>query len=132
MYKNELAKLAGVSSRTFRRYLATRRSILTAMGISPFARKLPPAAVRFISEDYCIDLPSSCLRRNISTTPTPPSCVPAVASEQSSSPVMRGLDLFPKPLSLSREGTLPPSNTYVYTTIQNYVCCNDMAFVQPQ
>ena len=57
MYKNELAKLAGVSNRTFQRYLATRRPILTAMGVSPFARKLPPPAVRFISEDYCIDLP---------------------------------------------------------------------------
>ena len=59
MFKSELAKLAGVSSRTFRRYLATRRPILTAMGVSPFARKLPPHAVRYISEDYCIDLPDS-------------------------------------------------------------------------
>ena len=58
MYKNELAMLAGVSNRTFQRYLATRRPILTAMGVSPFARKLPPPAVRFISEDYCIDLPT--------------------------------------------------------------------------
>ena len=57
MFKSELAKLAGVSSRTFRRYLATRRAILTAMGVSPFSRKLPPHAVRYISEDYCIDLP---------------------------------------------------------------------------
>ena len=55
--KSELARLAGVSSRTFRRYLATRRAIFTAMGISPFARKLPPQAVRYISEDYCIDVP---------------------------------------------------------------------------
>ena len=58
MYKSELAKLAGVSNRTFRRYLATRRSVLTAMGVSPFARKLPPQAVHYISEDYCIDLPT--------------------------------------------------------------------------
>jgi len=36
MFKSELAKLAGVSSRTFRRYLATRRAILTTMGVSPF------------------------------------------------------------------------------------------------
>lgn len=56
MYKSELAKLAGVSNRTFRRYLATRRSVLTAMGVSPFARKLPPHAVQYISEDYCIDV----------------------------------------------------------------------------
>ena len=61
MFKSELAKLAGVSSRTFRRYLATRRPILTAMGVSPFARKLPPQAVHYISEDYCIDIPP-CLK----------------------------------------------------------------------
>ena len=57
MYKSELARLADVSPRTFRRYLATRRSVLTAMGVSPKAQKLPPKAVQYISEDYCIDLP---------------------------------------------------------------------------
>ena len=64
MFKSELAKLAGVSSRTFRRYLATRRAILTAMGVSPFARKLPPQAVNYISEDYCIDLPPCAIIKN--------------------------------------------------------------------
>ena len=55
--KSTLARLADVSPRTFRRYLATRRPILDAMGISPKAQKLPPQAVRYICEDYCIDLP---------------------------------------------------------------------------
>lgn len=55
--KSELARLADVSPRTFSRYLATRRPILDAMGISPKAQKLPPQAVRYICEDYCIDLP---------------------------------------------------------------------------
>ena len=55
--KSELARLADVSPRTFSRYLATRRHILNAMGISPKAQKLPPQAVRYICEDYCIDLP---------------------------------------------------------------------------
>ena len=55
--KSTLAKLADVSPRTFRRYLATRRHIFDAMGISPRAQKLPPQAVRYICEDYCIDLP---------------------------------------------------------------------------
>ena len=55
--KRELARLADVSPRTFSRYLATRRHILDAMGISPKAQKLPPQAVKFICEDYCIDLP---------------------------------------------------------------------------
>ena len=55
--KSTLAKLADVSPRTFARYLATRRHILDAMGISPKTQKLPPQAVKYICEDYCIDLP---------------------------------------------------------------------------
>ena len=55
--KKELARLAGVSPRTFTRYLATRRHILDAMGIPPKARLLPPQAVKYVCEDYCIDLP---------------------------------------------------------------------------
>ena len=31
--------------------------ILEAMGITPKTQKLPPQAVRYICEDYCIDLP---------------------------------------------------------------------------
>ena len=42
--KKKLAELAGVSERTFRRYLATRRHILDEMGISPKAQLLPPQA----------------------------------------------------------------------------------------
>lgn len=56
--KSDLARFADVSPRTFRRYLATRRHILNAMGISPMAQKLPPAAVKYLCEDYCIDLPA--------------------------------------------------------------------------
>ena len=55
--KSTLAKLADVSPRTFSRYLQSRRQVLAAMGISPKTQKLPPQAVRYICEDYCIDLP---------------------------------------------------------------------------
>jgi hypothetical protein len=55
--KKELAKLAGVSERTFCRYIQSRRRILDAMGVLPHARLLPPQAVKYICEDYCIDLP---------------------------------------------------------------------------
>ena len=55
--KKKLAELADVSPRTFSRYLASRRHILEAMGISPKTQKLPPQAVKYICEDYCIDLP---------------------------------------------------------------------------
>ena len=54
--KKLLAEKAEVSSRTFARYLRTRRDVLTAMGVSPFAKKLPPGVVRYLCEDYCIDL----------------------------------------------------------------------------
>ena len=57
--KHELARLAGVSDRTFCRYLSTRRHILDAMGVSPYARLLPPQAVKYVCEDYCIDLPEN-------------------------------------------------------------------------
>lgn len=49
--KNTLAKLAEVSPRTFRRYLATRRHILDAMGVKHNAHNLPPQAVEYICED---------------------------------------------------------------------------------
>ena len=56
MYKSELAKLAGVSNSTFYRFLKTRRPVLEAMGISIYAKKLPPDTVKYLSEEYCIDL----------------------------------------------------------------------------
>ena len=55
--KSTLAKLAEVSPQTFRRYLATRRHFLDAMGVKHNAHNLPPQAVEYICEDYCIDLP---------------------------------------------------------------------------
>ncbi len=57
MYKSELARLAGVSANTFRRYLNSRREVLAGMGVTPKAQTLPPKAVKFIIKDYCIDLP---------------------------------------------------------------------------
>ena len=55
--KSTLARLADVSPRTFSRYLASRREILKILGVAPKTQKLPPYAVRYICEDYCIDLP---------------------------------------------------------------------------
>lgn len=56
MYKSELARMAGVSDRTFSRYLSTRRQVLLEMGVSPHTHLLPPHAVKYISDDYGIDL----------------------------------------------------------------------------
>ena len=60
MYKSELARLAGVSANTFRRYLNSRRDVLASMGVTPKAQTLPPKAVKFIIEDYCIEFPEKC------------------------------------------------------------------------
>ena len=57
MYKSELARLAGVSASTFRRYLNSRRDVLAQMGVTPQTKMLPPKAVRYVVDDYCIDLP---------------------------------------------------------------------------
>ena len=57
MYKSELARLAGVSANTFRRYLNSRRDVLAQMGVAPRAKMLPPKAVKFVVDDYCIDMP---------------------------------------------------------------------------
>ena len=56
---NELARLAGVSDNTFRRYLNTRREELAEMGVAPRAKLLPPRAVKFIIDDYCIEIPEN-------------------------------------------------------------------------
>ena len=54
--KTELAAMAHVSYSTFYRYLKSRRRILTQMGISISAKKLPPGIVNYIANDYSIDL----------------------------------------------------------------------------
>jgi len=82
--KKQLAKLADVSPRTFSRYLATRRHILDAMGISPKAQKLPPQAVKFICEDYCIDLPPDLQdQKALNASPFKAIIISAWESEQS-------------------------------------------------
>ena len=57
MYKSELARLAGVSTNTFRRYLNSRREVLAEMGVTPRSQTLPPRAVRYVVDDYCIVIP---------------------------------------------------------------------------
>ena len=54
--KSELARLAHISYSTFYRYLKTRRQVLAQKGIGIHTKKLPPSIVKYICEDYCIDL----------------------------------------------------------------------------
>ena len=56
MYKNELARAAGVSTATFRAWLRSDKQALDAMGITPKQQLLPPVTVRYLCEKYDIDI----------------------------------------------------------------------------
>ena len=56
MSKQQLADAAGVSVKVLMSWCKQYHTELEAMGVKPMARVLPPNAVRFISEKYCIDV----------------------------------------------------------------------------
>ena len=56
MYKNELARAAGVSTETFRRWLKSDKTMLAEMGVTPRQHMLPPKAVRYLCEKYDIEI----------------------------------------------------------------------------
>lgn len=55
-YKFELAEAAGVSYRTFQRWLAENKAELARLGARPRQQLLPPRAVAWICREYGIDL----------------------------------------------------------------------------
>ena len=58
MYKSELAKAAGVSDRTFNRWLHSPviRKKLAALHLSKRQQLLPPKAVEIICKHYVIEI----------------------------------------------------------------------------
>ena len=56
MYKYELARKAGVSSKTFARWLKNDTEKLIELGALPRSKLLPPPAVKYLCEKYVIDL----------------------------------------------------------------------------
>lgn len=54
--KSELAQAAGVTDSVFRSWLRTDREFLKSLGISPYAKMLPPNAVQYLVNKYDIDL----------------------------------------------------------------------------
>ena len=54
-YKYELAQAAGVSTRTFGRWLKQQNEQLIQWGVTPQQQLLPPAAVQWICRQYGID-----------------------------------------------------------------------------
>lgn len=56
MSKSQLAAAAGVSIKTFQRWLVRHSEELALLGVKPRDKLLPPVAVKIIVEQYCIDL----------------------------------------------------------------------------
>ena len=56
MSKSELADRAGVSVNTLMSWCKPFQQELTAMGMLPNAKVLPPHIVQFIIEKFCIDV----------------------------------------------------------------------------
>ena len=56
--KTELARAAGVSPETFRRWLKTDQAVLCAHGVGPTSKILPPKVVQYLCDKYAIDLPT--------------------------------------------------------------------------
>ena len=56
MTQTQLALCAGVSRRTLYNWLQSRQKHLRKLGVQPNAKALPPAAVKYICEAFCIDI----------------------------------------------------------------------------
>jgi len=56
MTKQQLADKAGVSLNTLNKWCKPLQKDLEDIGVQPNARLLPPVAVKFIAEKFCIDL----------------------------------------------------------------------------
>ena len=56
MSKAQLAEKAGVTMRTFQRWLSRHSDEFAILGVKPRDKLLPPVAVKYIAEQYGIDL----------------------------------------------------------------------------
>ena len=56
MTKAQLAMAAGASVKTLQRWLSRHREELKKLGVRPRDKLLPPVAVRYVAEQYGIDL----------------------------------------------------------------------------
>ncbi len=56
LYPYQLAYAAGVSRKTMSKWIAAHREHLASLGYTADTRLLPPSAVRFLCQFYCITL----------------------------------------------------------------------------
>ena len=56
MTKAQLAMAAGVSVKTLQRWLSRHSEELAMLGVRPRDKLLPPVAVKYVAEQFVIDL----------------------------------------------------------------------------
>lgn len=56
MTKQQVAQAAGVTTRTLLRWCKPFKKELAQMGLTPGMRVLPPHIVKWMAEQFCIDL----------------------------------------------------------------------------
>lgn len=54
--RNELAHLAGISTRTLREWMKPHAEVLASLGMRPGTRTLPPAVVKYLVDTFGIDV----------------------------------------------------------------------------
>ena len=52
----QLAEATGINMRTFQRWLSRHKDELSVLGVRPHDKLLPPVTVKYIAEQYGIDL----------------------------------------------------------------------------
>ena len=52
----QIADSAGVSVRTLRRWLVPHKQQLASLGLKPSMKAIPPSAVKYIAEIFCLDI----------------------------------------------------------------------------
>jgi predicted DNA-binding transcriptional regulator YafY len=57
MTLQQLADSAGVSVRTLRRWCKPHKKELQACGMSPGIKVIPPKAVKYLADLFCLDIP---------------------------------------------------------------------------
>ncbi len=55
MLKSEIARAAGLSTNTLRRWMLSRQQVLRKMGVTHTQRLLPPKAVKYICHEFGIN-----------------------------------------------------------------------------
>ena len=54
--RNELAHLAGISTRTLREWMKPHAEVLSRLGMRPGTRTLTPAVVKYLVDTFGIDV----------------------------------------------------------------------------